>query len=201
MADFKLVYHGDTATIEGGYADLSGDSGGRTWKGISENNNPDFPGWPIIDWIVKQDPALLKPQRRRALNEKLRANKDLEEATFARLKLRYWDVFWGDRNPSQIVAAELYDQTVHFGDPLAVEHLQRVLNALNRRGKTCADVLVDGDYGIETHAALEIVVARSGETPIALYMNCLQGARYIWLIERKPNGKFEDWIWGFARRL
>ena len=201
MADFRRVYDGDTASIEGGYADLAGDSGGRTWKGISENNNPDFKGWKTIDAIVANDPALLKPQRRGELNQKLRASGNLEVLTFNRLKLRYWDVFWGDRNPSQIVAAELYDQTVHFGGHRAIEHLQRVFNALNRRGETVADVLVDGDYGPRTHAALEIVLARGGETPIALYMNCLQGARYISLIERQPNGKFEDWIWGFSRRL
>lgn len=201
MADFRRVYDGDTAKIEGGYADLSGDSGGRTWKGISENNNPDFRGWPIIDWIVSQDPALLKPQRRRQLNETLHASADLEAATFERMKLRYWDVFWGDRNPSQTVAAELYDQTVHFGANRAAKHLQRVLNALNRKGQTCADIDVDGDYGSQTHAALEVIIARGNDTPIALYMNCLQGARYISLIERRPNGKFEDWIWGFSRRL
>ncbi len=201
MADFRRVYDGDTASIEGGYADLPGDSGGRTWKGISENNNPDWEGWRVINAIVLEEPALVKPQRRGELNQKLHANGNLDVLTFNRMKSRYWDVFWGDRNPSQTVAAELYDQAVHFGENRAVEHLQRVLNALNRKGESVPDVLVDGDYGPQTHAALEIIVARGGETPIGLYLNCLQGARYLWLVERQPNGKFEDWIWGFSRRL
>jgi len=201
MADFGLIYHGDTSKIEGEFADILGDSGGRTWKGISENNNPDWRGWKIIDAILHADPALAKPMRRVDLNKKLRASGQLEAATFARMKLRYWDVFWGDRNPSQTVAAEMYDQTVHFGPSRASEHLQRVVNALNRKGETVADVRVDGDYGRKTHAALEIVLARSGETPIGLYLNCLQGARYIELVERQPNGRFENWIWGFSRRI
>ncbi len=201
MADFRTIYSGATGAIEGEYADIEGDSGGRTWKGISENANPDWRGWALIDAIIARDPALTKPQRRRELNRNLRASADLEGATAERMKSRYWDVFWGDRNSSQIVAAEMYDQTVHFGPSMAAEHLQRVLNALNRKGETIEDVRVDGDYGRKTHRALEIVLARSGETPMALYLNCLQGARYIELVERQPNGKFEDWIWGFSRRI
>ena len=34
---------------EGGYLNDSSDSGGRTYKGISENNFPNWKGWKIIN--------------------------------------------------------------------------------------------------------------------------------------------------------
>ena len=34
---------------EGGYANVVGDSGGETYKGVSRNNFPNWEGWKIID--------------------------------------------------------------------------------------------------------------------------------------------------------
>lgn len=201
MADFRPVYDGTTGKIEGEYADLPGDSGGRTWKGISENNNPDFPGWQLIDRLFEDAPELRKPENRTALNAELRMMVELEAATHERLKSKYWDVFWGDRIDSQAIAEELYDQQVHFGGNTPVKHLQRVLNVLNRRGKTSPDLLVDGDYGVLTHDALFRLVERDSDRGIVLYLNCLQGARYVMLAEQSKNNKFERWLWGFTKRL
>lgn len=201
MADFRIVYDGTTGKIEGEYADLPGDSGGRTWKGISENNNPEWHGWDFIDALLEAKPYLAETSRRDDLNRKLRAHVLLEHATYERLKSKYWDVFWGDRIQSQPVAEELYDQTVHFGDEPSIKHLQRVLNVLNRRGDTYPDLLVDADYGTLTHGALAEACRVNSDRPIVLYLNCLQGARYVMLAEQSKNSKYEGWLWGFAKRL
>lgn len=39
---------------EGGYANVSGDTGGETYKGISRNNFPNWEGWPMIDAVKKK---------------------------------------------------------------------------------------------------------------------------------------------------
>ena len=36
---------------EGGYANVSGDKGGETYKGIARNYHPDWPGWKIVDQV------------------------------------------------------------------------------------------------------------------------------------------------------
>lgn len=201
MADFRQVYDGKVGAIEGEYADIPGDTGGRTWKGISENNNPGWRGWEIIDAVFEIAPHLKKPANRRNLNTELRGIADLEDATRELLKFKYWDVFWGDLHNSHFVAGELYDQTVHFGSHTSIKHLQRVLNVLNRRQQTHLDLVPDGVYGYRTHRAVTAAAAGGGDVTILLLLNCLQGARYVMLAERNPNDEYEDWIRGFARRL
>lgn len=201
MADFQTIYDGTVGKVEGEYADLPGDSGGRTWKGISENNNPDWPGWQIIDVAMIEQPHLAEPSNRAQFNAALRAILDLESEVRERMKSKYWDVFWGDRIGSQAVAAELYDQTVHFGAHTSIRHLQRVLNALNRKQTTALDQVIDGVYGDRTHHALVAILERDSDRGVVLYLNCLQGARYVRLTERSANSKFEAWLWGFAKRL
>jgi len=39
--------------FEGGYANVPGDKGGETYRGISRNKNPDWVGWKTIDKIKK----------------------------------------------------------------------------------------------------------------------------------------------------
>ena len=43
----KALAH--TLQFEGGYANDPADSGGETYKGISRNNWPSWPGWKLID--------------------------------------------------------------------------------------------------------------------------------------------------------
>ena len=38
-----------TLSEEGGYANVAGDTGGETYRGISRNNFSSWEGWPVID--------------------------------------------------------------------------------------------------------------------------------------------------------
>lgn len=39
---------------EGGYVHDPADSGGETYKGVSRNNFPKWPGWPLIDQAKRE---------------------------------------------------------------------------------------------------------------------------------------------------
>lgn len=99
---------------------------------------------------------------------------------------------------SPAIAAELIDTGVNMGPARAAEMLQRVLNALNRQERDYPDVKVDMECGPGTIAALRAYVALrrdDGVTVILRALNCLQGAAYISLAERRP--KDESFVFGW----
>lgn len=99
---------------------------------------------------------------------------------------------------SPAIALELFDTAVNSGVSRAGEFLQRSLNVLNRRGKDYDDITVDGLVGPKTLAAYEAyrrVRARSGEKVLLRALNCLQGAFYIDLAERRQ--KDQRFIFGW----
>lgn len=101
---------------------------------------------------------------------------------------------------SEAIAEELVDTGVNSGPGRASEFLQRALNALNRNGRDYADVKVDGDLGPATLAALRAYLAKrgkEGETVMLRALNCLQGAFYIELAEKRP--KDEEFAYGWLR--
>jgi lysozyme family protein len=53
MAKFSESHH-LTAKEEGGFSSRSKDPGGYTYKGISKQSHPNFPGWPLVArWVSK----------------------------------------------------------------------------------------------------------------------------------------------------
>lgn len=99
---------------------------------------------------------------------------------------------------SERIAEELVDTGVNMGPPIAATFLQRALNALNRGGKDFADLLVDGDCGPATVAALKAFLCKrgtGGETVLLKALNCLQGERYIHIAEGRAAS--EDFVFGW----
>lgn len=82
-AFYKAYAH--TAAFEGGYANVSGDTGGETYKGISRNNWPKWKGWSLID-------AHKKAGNRTAASINARFNKDPEMT--ALVEEFYYVQFW-----------------------------------------------------------------------------------------------------------
>ena len=97
------------------------------------------------------------------------------------------------------VAAELFDTGVNMGQSVAAKFLQRSLNALNNQQRDYADLAVDGAIGAKTVAALSGLVKRRGEedaeTVLLKALNCLQGARYIELAEKREAN--EAFVYGW----
>ncbi len=101
---------------------------------------------------------------------------------------------------SENIAEELVDTGVNMGPAIASIFLQRCLNALNRQGKDYNDNIVDGDVGPATLNALNAYLRtrkEDGEIVMLRALNCLQGARYIELAEKR--GSNETFLFGWLR--
>lgn len=104
---------------------------------------------------------------------------------------------------SPAIALELFDTGYNMGALTVARFLQRALNALNRNQHDYKDVLVDGEIGPATVAALEgylNVRGVVGEAVLLKVLNSLQGARYVDIAEHFPQD--EDFVFGwFAKRV
>lgn len=97
------------------------------------------------------------------------------------------------------IAEELVDSGVNCGPSRPGPWLQRTLNLLNREAKIFPDLVVDGALGPATQAALLYVLrarGKDGEKIILRALNCLQGAYYFEITERRPANEefFAGWL-------
>jgi lysozyme family protein len=161
--------------VEGGYVDDPDDSGGETNWGITEEVARKY------GYIG----AMIDMPRSVAFN----IDSDM-----------YWDVLNLDQieKYSHNITKELADTGVNMGTGRAAEFLQRSLNALNSNGALFDDLTVDRDIGPSTLKALSAYLAKrgtKGELVLFRALNCLQGAFYIELVERRE--KDEAFIYGW----
>jgi lysozyme family protein len=99
---------------------------------------------------------------------------------------------------SQLIAEEMFDTGVNMGTSLPGLWLQRILNALSRRGKDYPNIAVDGNIGPGTINALRTFLGlrgAGGETVILRALNCQQGARYLDITEARAQN--EDFYYGW----
>lgn len=113
---------------------------------------------------------------------------------------RYWDApgFGRVAAVSETIAAELADTGVNMGPTTAALMFQRWLNALNRRQKDYADLFVDGAIGPVTVGALRAYLDKrgdEGEAVLVAALNCIQGARYLDIVE--GDDRQEDFMYGW----
>lgn len=97
---------------------------------------------------------------------------------------------------SEKIVAELVDTGVNMGPAVAGKFLQRALNVLQDAHK----LAVDGICGAATRAALQAYLKRrpdDGEAVLLKALNCLQGTRYIELVEGRERNR--SFIFGWLR--
>ncbi len=108
----------------------------------------------------------------------------------------YVKLYWDELNLTKIekispsIAEELADTGVNQGTGRAAEFLQRSLNVLNNRQKLYNDIKVDNDIGNITLKTLERYMkirGAAGELVLFNMLNCLQGAFYVTLAERREK--------------
>lgn len=166
--------------VEGGYVNDPSDSGGETNHGITERV------------------ARRYGYKGRMINmPAITARHIYEQMYWYSLNLDKVEQF------SENIALELGDTGVNQGVGRAAEFLQRSLNVLNNRQQHYNDIAVDGDIGPNTLKALASYFRlRGSEGEVVLYnmLNCLQGAFYVELAERRE--KDEKFIYGwFTHRI
>ena len=99
-----------------------------------------------------------------------------------------------------MLAGELFDTGVNMGPATAAGFLQRTLNALNRNGRDYRDIVLDRKIGQQTIGALEAYLrkrGRLGEKTLIKAVEALQGARYIYLAEKRPEN--ESFLFGWLK--
>lgn len=166
---------------EAGWVNNPDDAGGPTNRGITLAEYSDYLGRP-------------------ATLDELR---DLTAATAKQiLRDRYVNKPGYNRvmTHSARIAAELIDTGVNMGPKRATTMLQRSLNVLNQQARLFPDLAVDGAIGGLTLSALEtfLVIRRTiGEQVLLKALNCLQGAAYIELAEKRE--KDEEFVYGWLR--
>lgn len=98
-----------------------------------------------------------------------------------------------------LIGEELVDSGVNCGPSRPGPWLQRTLNLLNREAQLFPDLVVDGQLGPATQVALMHVLRHrgaDGEKVILRTLNCLQGAYYMEITERRAANEefFFGWI-------
>lgn len=161
---------------EGGYVDNPKDKGGPTCWGITE---------PVAR---KHGYAGAMEDLPRDLAAKIYFEDYVRAPGFYRIAVT-----------SLAIAEELVDSGVNCGTGHPGKWLQRILNLLNREAKTFPDLVVDGVLGPATQAALLYVLrarGRDGETVIVNTLNCLQGAYYVDITEKRAANEefFFGWV-------
>jgi lysozyme family protein len=160
--------------VEGGYVNDPNDSGGETNFGITVE-------------VAR-------------VNGYTGSMRDMpREVAFNIYAAKYWDKVKGDQlvELSDLVAEEVVDTAVNMGVGRAGEFLQRTLNVLNNRGRLYPDLVVDGSIGPATLSALGRYLGQRTELALMRALNCLQGAYYIELAERRE--KDESFVYGWLR--
>lgn len=163
------------------YTNRASDAGGPTKYGITQRTLSGFLGRPATPG-------------------------DVQDLTEARAREIYWQLYV--RDPGFVwlleldagIGAEVIDTGVNCGTQRAAEFLQRCLNVFNRQGRDYADIKVDGAVGPATVAALRAFLAKRGSdgaVQMLKALNCLQGAFYIGLAERRAFD--EDNLYGWLR--
>jgi lysozyme family protein len=182
MADFKIAYD-ETMGNEGGYANVQGDPGGETWKGIARNFWPNWEGWKTIDeWKNGGNP-----------NWKNLMKEELEPNVQDFYKVQFWNRILGDQIRNQEVANELFDSAVNMGVSKAVTFLQEALSIF----QNAVVIVADGNFGGITFKCLDKFLLSSTEHRIKAFLldlNVQQGAWYHHLAKEHGMSKFiEGW--------
>jgi len=156
-----------TMVLEGGYVDRPDDSGGPTCYGITQE--------------VARDNGYAGPMSEIPW--------DTAERIYA---ARYWEPIRGADlyKLAPAVSYEVFDTAVNTGVRRAGTFLQRSLDVLGAE-----HVKADGRVGDLTLEALTRYLAARSEDTLVLAMNCLQGAFYIELAERREKDKAFIYGW------
>ena len=123
MADFNkafdlIIFH------EGGYVNDKDDVGGETYMGISRRAHPNALIWDIIDKVTSKYKDVSE------INRCLKANTELNDLVKSIYKSDYWAPFNLNKEKSQRLANQIFDNAVNRGVSATKKLLQRIKNEM-----------------------------------------------------------------------
>lgn len=174
MNPLKLKIINAVINTEGGYVNDPSDSGGETNYGITKA---------VARVSGYYGDMRLMPR----------------DFAFTIYASKYWDSLAGDSLValSESITREVIDTGVNMGVSRAAKFLQRCINVFNQEGRLYNDIVVDGDIGHATMAALTAFITLRDEQVMLKALNCLQGAFYIELAERRE--KDQAFVYGWLK--
>lgn len=154
------------------------DSGGRTYKGISENNFPNWKGWKIIN---KHEPL----KRGEFIKDE-----DLDEEIFNFYLVHFYYKLKLDQINNLYISAHLLDHGVNAGISNGVKCLQRALNDI-----LSIDIIVDGKIGPVTISEI------NNSNPKTLLSKLIEEREkyYKSLVDKNP--KLKKFLNGWLNRI
>lgn len=179
--DFESVLSHTLSNFEGGYVNDKADSGGETFAGISRVNNPDWPGWPLVDAIKDKHLGTSSTSLARFINNQLLNDPTMLGLLAERYYLNYWKPVENIESPK--VRAKVFDFGVNAGPSTAIKMLQRIVGT-----KT------DGVIGSLTNTAINnlgdvVVLNRFCQAMESFYRD---------LATKKPS--YKKFLTGWLRR-
>lgn len=166
---------------EGYYANVAGDTGGETYRGISRRYHPDWAGWRIVDY------------QKNLNNGKLPHNYHVKDMALDSMvadfyKKNFWDRIYLDMVKDSNLQQIIFDAFVNSGSN-AIKLLQNVLN--NSFG---LKVSVDGAVGNETIQAVNRVNPQ-------LLFDAYKQARKDYYYRVAQNGQNLKFLPGWLKRI
>lgn len=114
----KVIFH------EGGYINDKDDKGGETYMGISRRAHPDSLIWQHVDKITK------KFKTPSTITRELKKNIELTNLVRDIYKVNYWNPFNLNKEKSQRLANQIFDNAVNMGVSKTKQMINRVKNEM-----------------------------------------------------------------------
>lgn len=109
---------------EGGYVNDPDDKGGETYMGISRRAHPNSIIWKHVDKITA------KYKTAKTITKYLKQNTELTSEIKALYKSDYWARFNLDKEKSQRLANQIFDNAVNRGIDATKKLIQRIKNEM-----------------------------------------------------------------------
>lgn len=123
MADFNKAFE-LIVFNEGGYVNDPDDKGGETYMGISRRAHPNAIIWKHVDKITA------KYKTAKTITKYLKQNQELTNEIKSLYKSDYWMIFNLDKEKSQRLANQIFDNAVNRGVNATKKLLQRIKNEM-----------------------------------------------------------------------
>lgn len=175
--------------FEGGYANDPDDAGGETFRGVSRNNWPQWPGWALIDKTKAAGAKTVK-----LINARFAGDAEMERLVAEFYRVNFWRPFERLGLPDRLTD-KLFDVGVNMGPGRAAKLLQTAVNDLGPVVK----LAVDGAIGPRTLDALGLLLDTSaGEGRVLAAYAEAQADHYRAIVRSKPSQ--EKYLKGWLRR-